>query len=725
MRSTTIHHDPHTEAPDLHINDSEGATQFTNHDKKCICDVTTPKQECSADIWKTYLAGVSPRPLGFSPPTKVADNRLHSVAVVPSVSTTVLAHAAIHAKSDITEVIQIAWAATVRKFTRHDDVLFGYIVRPPQDDTPADDTIRTIGPSNAVVPCRVQFDDSRPLTSLLLAFRVSQTSISQANPADVGNWSNQLSLEQLCDTSLECQSVATTHRTEPPLDGEDVRFNEYALNVIVQLPSASVWTTTAYYLSSALTRTSAKALLDEFDFTLTQLCDSLLVPQAAPATTPRLLWDLSPNQKNLITAASCGPEVPLPFELLHHGFEYHARQSPYLRAVEFDGRWLSYGELNAQANAVARQLQALGVTVGSRVAVVMDRCLEFPIALLATHKMGASTIPMDASFPATRLAFMLSDAGAHAILSTNRHCDMAKTLDASIDVVSIESATLAKHAHPFTPLQTATRHDEAYVVYTSGSTGHPKGVPVKHAGIVNSATYRSSDLGIVRGARVMQFMAIGFDVCQWEIWSTLSQGATLVLRGGDEIDMLSTVNVIAITPTGLSKLGCPTKYPNLKTVCVGGEAIPTSVKDLWSQHVQLFNCYGPTEGSCTTHVHQLLPGEPVTIGSPISNVHCYILDDNHQNVPIGTLGEMYLGGICVASGYINLPEMTEDRFLVDPFGHGRMYKTGDLGRLLPNGQFEIAGRQDSQVKLKGYRIELDEVANAMMQHPSVKSAAAI
>ncbi|RHY32769.1 hypothetical protein DYB32_002264 [Aphanomyces invadans] len=428
-----------------------------------------------------------------------------------------------------------------------------------------------------------------------------------------------------------------------------------------------------------------------------------------------------------ITDASRGSDVPLPYELVHHGFEVHAMKNPGLRAVEFDGEWLTYGELDAQANSVAAQLQDLGVTVGYRVAVIMERCLEFLVALLATHKTGASTIPMDATFPTARLSFMVSDADARIVLTTKPYVDKIKTLDPSIHLLSLDSSTMDRHAHAFVPRQFASRHDEAYIVYTSGSTGNPKGVRVKHVGIVNSVNYRSSDLGIAKGVRVMQFMAIGFDVCQWEIWTTLSHGATLVLRDRDGMESLSTVNVLAITPTGLSKLGKPSQYPNLKTVCVGGEAIPATLKDLWSPHVQLFNCYGPTEGSCTTHLHQLLPDDPVTIGLPISNVHSYILDEHQRHVPVGALGELYLGGVCVASGYTNLPIMTASRFLDDPFNlpDGKMYRTGDLVQMLPNGSVHYIGRQDSQVKLKGYRIELDEVANAMMQHPSVVSAAAV
>ncbi|RHY72343.1 hypothetical protein DYB34_002538 [Aphanomyces astaci] len=553
---------------------------------------------------------------------------------------------------------------------------------------------------------------------LLLAFRASQTSISQAKPDDVGNWSTPL--DKLCDTSLECQSKATM---ESPLGMRDALSSQYALNVVVNTPSASDWTIAAYYLSSVLTSASATAMIDEFDFTLTQLCDALLTPKAIPVMTARL-WDLNPTQISLITTASSGPDVALPFELLHHAFETRAKARPHVRAVEIQDQWLSYGELDALANSVASDLAHLGVCVGSRVAVIMDRCLEFPIGLLAVLKVGAAMMPLDVAFPSARLAFMVADAGVCAVVTTSRFRQTIVDLELAVDVVVIAVATSKSEFVP-SACHMATQLDEAYIVYTSGSTGKPKGVPVLHHSAVNSMERFGDILEIKEDSRVFQLMAIGFDGFQADMWEGLSFGATLVLRSEDDLSALSTASNLTCTPTALSLLGEPNQYPQLKVVAVAGEAFPVALKDLWAPRVKLFNLYGPSECAIMSHGTRLSLTESIAIGSVLPNVHCYVLDDNHRQVPFGILGEFYLSGICVSPGYINLPGMTEERFFEDPFGHGRMYKTGDLGRLLPNGQFEIAGRQDSQVKLKGYRIELDEVANAMMQHPSVKSAAAI
>ncbi|RHY78073.1 hypothetical protein DYB38_013051, partial [Aphanomyces astaci] len=547
--------------------------------------------------------------------------------------------------------------------------------------------------------------------------RGAVSSHSHASLIDIKRWNG---IEgDLFDSLLVYQNVPTASSKVRPVDQPNKMFStDHTLEIIVT-PAAAGLSCCALYKPSAIPRDQARWMLEEFDFTLSQICCNKSGGMAVSE-----LWTMSPAQTTLVRAASSGPEVALPFGLLHHAFEALAKARPHARAVEIQDRWLSYGELDALANSVASDLAHLGVCVGSRVAVIMDRCLEFPIGLLAALKVGAAMMPLDVGFPAARLAFMVADAGVCAVVTTRRFRQTIVDLKLAVDVVTIDAATPKSEFVP-SACHMATKLDEAYIVYTSGSTGKPKGVPVLHHSAVNSMERFGGILEIKEDSRVFQLMAIGFDGFQADMWESLSYGATLVMRSEDDLSALSTASNLTCTPTALSLLGDPNQYPQLKVVAVAGEAFPVALKDLWAPRVKLFNLYGPSECAIMTHGSRLSLTESIAIGSVLPNVHCYVLDDNHRQVPFGILGEFYLSGICVSPGYINLPEMTEDRFLVDPFGHGRMYKTGDLGRLLPNGQFEIAGRQDSQVKLKGYRIELDEVANAMMQHLSVKSAAAI
>ncbi|CAK4695950.1 unnamed protein product [Aphanomyces euteiches] len=425
------------------------------------------------------------------------------------------------------------------------------------------------------------------------------------------------------------------------------------------------------------------------------------------------LWNLSPEHMAFIEKIWYGPIIPTKHMLLHHAFEEQVEVQPDVRALEYEDSCMTYAELNAKANAIAAQLVKLNVRTGSRVAVVMERCLEFPLGLLAVLKVGAATMPVDATFPVKRLAYMLEDVAVAAIVTTKAYQSAVDPFSSSIPVVYADSSDLYVNVlrYDATKHCLATPESEAYIVYTSGSTGKPKGVPVLHRGAVNTVMHFPMP-GIGKGVRAMQFMAIGF-------------GATLVLREPDVFKTIHKVEVLSTTPTGLALIGSPSQYPNLKYVQLGGENVPTVLKDLWALHVCLTNCYGPSECAVMTNTIQLRADYPVTIGQPIANVTSYILDDKQRAVPIGVVGEFYLGGVCVSPHYINLPEQTSQRFIPDPINGGQMYRTGDLGRMLPNGDFQILGRQDTQVKLKGYRIELEEVAEAMMQHPQVVSAAAI
>ncbi|KAF0685290.1 Aste57867_22788 [Aphanomyces stellatus] len=336
-------------------------------------------------------------------------------------------------------------------------------------------------------------------------------------------------------------------------------------------------------------------------------------------------------------------------------------------------------------------------------------------------------MPLDASFPAKRLVHMLSEANVCAVIVSQAKYVDVNILKLSVPTIGVSAKSFVSSSKPANSIIQACPHDEAYIVYTSGSTGKPKGIPVLHSSAVNAISSEFGGFEILEGMRVMQFRAIASDVFQWELWKTLSCGACVVFRGEDALDTLSKVDVVSSTPTGLSLFGDPTQFPNLKCVAVGGESLPFALKELWCNHVTLINCYGPSECAIRTHEHELAKSQAVTIGKPTKNTNCYVLDEQQRQVPVGVIGELYLGGICVSPGYINLPQQTTERFLPDPFApqNGNMYRTGDIGRLLSNGHFEILGRNDAQVKLKGYRIELDEVADAMMQHPGVISAAVI
>ncbi|KAG9398328.1 hypothetical protein AC1031_014668 [Aphanomyces cochlioides] len=621
----------------------------------------------------------------------------------------------------VTLATKFAWIATLRKFLRQNDIVMG--LAQSNRYLQEEGIQRLFEGTLSATPCRIKMDDSKHVISLLQTIHLDlHSTMKYANLVDMKKWSGVQG--ELFDTLYAFQQQVDAPQTEVEAyvpQVEDARGStSYALEVGVSVADNTMLVNASRDVSR-LSLTQLRLILDEFQFSLGQVCDAVFSDGVVSA-----LWELSTSQRQLLHEFCFGPEVPLAHELLHQAFECRAVIKPDLIAVEYEGQRLTYGDLNEQANTLAHHLVSLGVGVGSRVAVVMERCLEFPIGLLAVLKAGGSMMPLDATFPSNRLLFMLGDARAIVVVSTEDYRAHIEALDLAIPVVYIRSTDLAASPTQLDVVNTATRNDEAYVVYTSGSTGRPKGVPVLHVGAVNTFLNSNSEL-FAEGMRCAQMMAISFDGCQFEVWSALTHGATLILRGSDLLETLANVNSIVCTPTALSLLGDPHLYPSLKYVAVAGEALSYPLKNLWASHVHLINKYGPSECAIETHECLLGTNDSISIGPVIPNVNCYVLDDNMRQVPVGVVGEIYLGGICVSPGYINLPEQTAERFLDDPFvpGGGRMFRTGDYGRLLPNGRFEMHGRKDSQVKLKGYRIELEEVGEAMMRHPHVTAAAAV
>ncbi|KAL2912317.1 hypothetical protein HK105_208164, partial [Polyrhizophydium stewartii] len=688
-------------------------------------------------FWTQQLVGLEPAQplsLGHSVRTGDEDAPLAQACSTPMAE---LQRAAQRAGVTVAVVLKAAWAATLSKFTRSHDVVFGEVLA--NRDIAVGGADRIVGPLLNTVPCRVVLDDAARAADLVASMQAQHGAVlshSHAALVDVQRWAGIQGDGKLFNTLFVFENLPDElHdlRNEKQLhDVKDVSLQttqslEYSFELIVY-PNVTDVLLSVLFDHSHLSRSQAASILAEFDFGVQQLVSALSDKAAVES-----LWTLSPAQHAMIARFSHGERVALPFSLMHHGFEARAKQHPDWRAVEHGDAHLSYGDLDACGSALAASLASHGVQRGSRVAVVMQRSIEFVVALVGVLKAGAAIVPVDSSFPADRIQFMLDDASVCAIVTTASEAGRIAQLSVGDRAVVVADArALLASGVSFTPAaqHTATGDDDAFIVYTSGSTGKPKGVPVPQKGAVNVVALQSTRIGCVEHARVAQFMAIGFDVCQWEIWGALSNGSVLVLRDENAYETFSKVSVLHITPTGLAQIAGPQSLPNITHIAIGGEACPNELKDLWANQVVMTNVYGPTETSIISHAGRLEQGSPVTVGRQIANNSCYVLDSKFLQVPIGVVGELFTStpGVQASRGYLNLPEMTAQRFVPDPFSPepgARMFRTGDLGRLLPDGNFEILGRMDDQVKLKGYRIELDEVAAAMMRHPRVSAAAAV
>ncbi|KAL2917081.1 hypothetical protein HK105_203513 [Polyrhizophydium stewartii] len=687
-------------------------------------------------FWTQQLVGLEPAQplsLGHSARTDDEDAPLAQACSTPMAE---LQRAAQRAGVTVAVVLKAAWAATLRKFTRSHDVVFGEVLA--NRDIAVGGADRIVGPLLNTVPCRVVLDDTVLAADLVASLQAQHGAVlshSHVALVDVQRWAGVQGDGKLFNTLFVFENLpddgsqsGDTHKLALSGDVSSTVSSKslsYSFELILH-PSSTRVESVALFDHSHLSRSQAASILAEFDFGVQQLVTAL-----SDKATVESLWTLSPSQQSMIARFSHGERVPLPFSLVHHGFEARAKQHPDWRAVEHGDAHLSYGDLDACGSALAATLASHGVQRGSRVAVVMQRSIEFVVALVGVLKAGATIMPVDSSFPADRIQFMLDDASVCAIVTTASEAYRIAQLSVGDRAVVVADArALLASGVSFTPaaLHTATGDDNAFIVYTSGSTGKPKGVPVPHKGVVNVVLHTSPTIGCTVRSRMAQFMAIGFDACQWETWSALLSGSTLVLRQTAAFDIFASVDAVIMTPTGLSQLGDPKQYPTIKTITVTGENCPQDLKDLWASHVSFVNGGGPSEVSILGHIGQLRQGEPVVLGKVLPNYSSYILDQQQRLVPVGIVGEVHTGGPRISSGYINLPDLTAQRFVPDPFSPepgARMFRTGDLGRLLPNGNFEILGRMDDQVKLKGYRIELDEVAAAMMRHPRVSAAAAV
>ncbi len=644
-------------------------------------------------------------------------------------------------------LFHLAWAKVLSQCSGRDDVVFGTVLFGRMQAGPGAE--RVLGPFINTLPLRLRLGD----TSVADGVRQTHTCMAQL----LGHEHASLAVAQ------GCSGVAANS----PLFNALINFRHLTIR-------GQVAETADHAMAAAVSRMGLELLKFEertnypLELSIDDLGDGfLLEAQAQSPIDPRricnylhtaleqLVAALESSPLSTLGSLSILPEAERRQLLvgwndtgrdygnrtrLHRLIELQAAQTPQAIALEFEGQELSFAEVNRRANQLARFLRRKAVGPDVLVGVFAERSFEMVLSLLAVLKAGGAYVPLDPSYPAERLLHMLEDAGVSVVLAQPQLAERLPAaagevhrLDASWEAYRDESgADLADAGAP---------DDLAYVIFTSGSTGRPKGAMNHHRGICNRLLWMQEQYGLCANDRVMQKTPFSFDVSVWEFFWPLLAGARLVIARPDGhrdsaylVDLIrdSRVTTLHFVPSMLRVFleqdGVEACGASLRRVICSGEALPAELQKRFFARLpgtELHNLYGPTEAAVDVTYWACRPDDArltVPIGRPVANTQMYVLDARMQPVPEGVAGELYIGGVQVGRGYVGRSDLTVQRFVPDPFSHtpgARLYKTGDLGRFLPDGAIEYLGRLDFQVKIRGQRIELGEIEAALDAHAGV------
>jgi amino acid adenylation domain-containing protein len=449
---------------------------------------------------------------------------------------------------------------------------------------------------------------------------------------------------------------------------------------------------------------------------------------------------LSEREQQQIAAWNATQQSYLQDTCVHQLVEKQAAKFPEAVALWTANQVMTYEQLNQRANQLAHYLQTLGIGPNVLVGLCVERSLNMVVGMLSILKAGGTYVPLDPAYPAERLNYMLKDAQI-TVLLTQKHLTVRLAeqnitcicMDADMSLLAQQSIT--------NPAPTATAADLVYVIYTSGSTGQPKGVEITHKSLLNLVFWHQRTFEVTSSDRVTQVTSPAFDATGWEVWPYLASGASIYFP--DEETRVTPTSLqkwfaehqvtISFLPTALAESMIALEWPSttsLRFLLTGADTLhryPSSTLPF-----AFINNYGPTEATVVTTSGCVYPVAhayvPPSIGRPIDNMQVYILNEHLQQVPIGTVGELYIGGDGLARGYLNRPELTDERFIHHPFSkdpNARLYKTGDLAHYLSDGQIAFLGRADYQIKIRGYRIEPNEIVAVLNRHPAVHMSVVI
>ncbi|NOK35298.1 non-ribosomal peptide synthase/polyketide synthase, partial [Corallococcus exercitus] len=691
-------------------------------------------------FWRGYLAGFRvPTPLpgdtrtGPAPGTH-ASHPLLEKHLTPEASAALQGFARQH-QLTLNTVALATWALVLASYSGEEDVVFGTTLsgRPPE----LTGSEAMVGMFINTLPLRVRVP--APDTALLPWLKALQEQVAEARQYEfsplvqVQAWSDLPRGTQLFDSLLVVENYPideSLRQRSLSLDVRDhhsVERSNYPLGLGI-IPGAQV-RLLLFHDAPRFPHEAMVRLLEHWRIALEGLASR---PQGRLGDLS-LLSDAERHQ--VLVEWNPAPPTDTAVPLVHRRFEARVARAPDAPALEHGGETLTYAELNARANQLARHLRRLGVGPELRVALFLERSVDLVVAMLATLKAGGAWLALDPALPSERLTFIAEDAGAPVLVT---HSALEHLIDRRGYVLLVDEHADRIEREAEGNLDDAWEDASrlAYVIYTSGSTGRPKGTLLTHGGLCNTAVGAGRAHGYREDSRVLQFANASFDASVCEVFATLLSGACLVLANADDLLPVEplrallvdrAISAVTLTPTVLAQLE-PRDLPGLQTVISAGEALSPEVARRWSEGRTLLNAYGPTEATiCATISGPVEPGRP-SIGRPLPGAQVYVLDARLEPVAPGMAGELYVGGLGVARGYLGRQDLTAERFVPNPFAAhagARMYRTGDRARWLPDGELEYLGRIDFQVKLRGFRIELGEVESALRASPDVRDAVVV
>jgi amino acid adenylation domain-containing protein/non-ribosomal peptide synthase protein (TIGR01720 family) len=692
-------------------------------------------QEKTAVFWRETLRGFScPTPLPGAQENRLEEAQEKGYArrelVLSAELSAAILRLAHELQITINTVLQGAWALLLSSYSSQEDIVFGVTVSGRSEELP--DVERLVGVLINSLPLRVRIDAISALSSWLKALQQQNITLRQyeySSLVDIQGWSEVPRGQQLFESLFVFEnypSMQTGGLAEQCLQLDFISAQERASYPLImkaqpgsRIPLELIYEC-RYYSDEVVER-----LLGHLHALLEAMVSH---PEYALARLPLL----GEAERHLILHTWNATQMDVPHDTCFHElFSEQAQRYPDAIALTFEQEHLSYQALEQQANHLAYRLQASGVGPERLVGICVQRSAHMVIGLLAILKAGGAYVPLDPHYPPERLAWMIQNAQLAALM-TQPH--LLEQLPPSImPLFMLEDSIMQSEPQTLLvpPSSGVQASNLAYVIYTSGSTGQPKGVMLSHRGLVNLSLLMKHTFALGPQQRVLQFASLSFDASIWEVVMALSTGATLCLAPQEQLVpgpgllhllVEQQISTVTLPPSILSMLSA-TELPRLDKLISAGEPCPVPVVAIWSKGRSFFNAYGPTEITVCASLAQCRQEEPPSIGTPIVNMQLYILDFHGRPTPPGVSGELYLGGIGVARGYLGRPDLTAERFVPDPFSvqaGARLYRTGDRACFRADGQVQFLGRLDQQIKLRGLRIEPGEIEAIALQYPGIE-----